>query len=281
MFQGDSAVSADRPSLPPASNGSITHRGRIVRTVKITVCQLHNAGESLERDWSRLLTHARSQASELVLLPEMPFSPWLARSASFTAASWNAAVEAHDHFEARFGEFGAASLAGTRPVDFGNGRNNVAFLWDGQHGLRTIHAKSRLENREGSWESIWYVSSPADFTPVKIASSMSAFLIGAELLETGAVEQYARDGATLILAPRSTPASDLTHWLDVARAAARSGQIFCASSNRAPDGAGWVIDPEGNVVAITDEAQPFATVDLQFPALPRIARVRREQRAHR
>jgi N-carbamoylputrescine amidase len=231
----------------------------------------------MERDWSGLLTHARSHDSELVLLPEMPFSPWLARSASFTAAAWNAAIDAHNRFESRFPEFGAARLVGTRPVDFGNGRNNVAFLWDAQHGLRTIHAKSHLENREGAWEPIWYVSSPAEFTSVQIGSSMSAFLIGAELLATGAVEQYARDGATLILIPRSTPGSDLKQWLDLARSAARRAHVFCASSNRAPDGAGWVIDPQGEVLALTDEAQPFVTVDLQFPALPRIARVRTEQ----
>jgi predicted amidohydrolase len=248
--------------------------------MKITVCQLNNTGEALERDWSRLQAHARSNESELVLLPEMPFSPWLARSASFCAASWNLAIDAHDRFEARFAEFGATSLAGTRPIDFGNGRNNVAFLWDVHYGMRTIHAKSQLENREGSWEPIWYVSSPADFTPVEIGTSMSGFLIGAELTSMGAGEQYARDGASLILTPRSTPASDLQQWLRLARNAAQRGHVFCASSNRAPDGAGWVIDPEGNVIAITDEAQPFATVDLQFPALPRLARARREQQAH-
>jgi predicted amidohydrolase len=280
LFQEGGAVSADRPALAPASNGPIRGNGRIFGSVKITVCQLHNAGAALERDWSGLLAHARSHESELVLLPEMPFSPWLAGSASFSAASWSAAVDVHDQFEARFLEFGATSLAGTRPVDFGNGRNNVAFLWDAHHGLRTIHAKSQLENRQGSWEPIWYVSSPADFTSVEIATSMSAFLIGAELLSTGAVEQYARDGATLILTPRSTPASDLKQWLDVARSAAKRGHLFCASSNRAPDGAAWVIDPEGNVIAITDEAQPFVTVDLQFPALPRLARARRERQAH-
>ena len=248
--------------------------------MKITVCQLHNTGEALERDWNQLRAHARSHESELVLLPEMPFSPWMARSASFSAASWNAAIDAHDRFEARFREFGATSLAGTRPLDFGNGRNNAAFLWDAQHGLRTIHAKSQLENREGSWEPIWYVSSPADFTSVEIATSRSAFLIGAELASMRAVEQYARDGATLILTPRSTPASDLKQWLDVARKAAERGHVFCASSNRAPDGAGWIIDPEGIVIAITDEAQPYATVDVQFPALSRRARARREQQAH-
>jgi N-carbamoylputrescine amidase len=245
--------------------------------VKITVCQLHSAGEALEHDWSRLLAHARSEHSELVLLPEMPFCPWLAESASFTAHSWYAAVAAHDQFEARFPEISPTSLAGTRPVDFGNGRHNVAFLWDAERGLRTIHAKSHLENREGAWEPVWYVSSPADYTAVEIGSSRSAFLIGAELLASDAVEQYSRDGVTLILTPRSTPAADLKQWLEVARSAAQRGHFFCVSSNRAPDGGGWVIDPEGNVMATTDEARPFVTVDLQFPVLRRVARTREVQ----
>ncbi|HEY6456661.1 MAG TPA: hypothetical protein VIY90_15415 [Steroidobacteraceae bacterium] len=248
--------------------------------MKITVCQLHNAAEALEDDWRRLLAHTRSQASELLLLPEMPFSPWLARSASFRAQSWAAAIDAHDRFEARFAELGATSVAATRPVDFGNGRHDVAFLWDARHGTRTIHAKSQLENREGAWEPIWYVSSPADYTSVEIAASRCAFLIGAELLATQAIEQYERDGVTLMLTPRSTPQADLKRWLEVARSAARQGHAFSASSNRAPDGAGWVIDSEGNVIAVTDEARPFVTVDLPFPALPRIARVRREQHTH-
>jgi N-carbamoylputrescine amidase len=248
--------------------------------VKITVCQLHNTGVALERDWGGLVAHARAQESELVLFPELPFSPWLAASAAFRAESWDSAVAAHDRFEARFPEFGATHLAGTRPVDFGNGRHNVAFLWDAQHGLRTIHAKSQLESRQGSWEPIWYVSSPADYTSVEIASSTAAFLIGAELLAGDGVDQYARDGVTLILNPRSTSAADLQPWLDVAQGAVRRAHVFCASSNRAPDGAGWVIDPQGRVIATTDEAQPFVTVDLQFPALPRAARVRREQQTH-
>ena len=199
--------------------------------MRITVCQLHSGGEALKRDWARLVSHAHAMASDLVLLPEMPFYPWLARSPSYQPHSWRA-VDAHDSWEKRFPEFAPTAVAATRPVDFGNGRNNAAFVWDAQFGIRSIHAKSQLENREGSWEPAWYVSSPSDLTPVEIATSVSAFLIGTELLATDAVEEYARDGATLLLTPRSTPANELDRWLDAARSAARRGRLFSASSNR-------------------------------------------------
>ncbi|HEV2704246.1 MAG TPA: nitrilase-related carbon-nitrogen hydrolase [Steroidobacteraceae bacterium] len=248
--------------------------------MKITVCQLPDGGDSLDEAWSRLVAHTRSRASDLVLLPELPFSPWLARSSSFRGESWQAAVEAHVRWEVRFAEFGPARLAGTRPVDFGNGRNNAAFLWDADQGLRSVHAKSRLENREGCWEPIWYVSSPREFTPVAIGASLSGFLIGAELLDIRAVEEYWRAGVTLLITPRSTPAGELHHWLGAAANAAKRGHAFSASSNRAPDGGGWIVDPEGKILALTDASEPFVTVDLQLPASPQIARQRREQQPH-
>jgi N-carbamoylputrescine amidase len=234
--------------------------------VKITVCQFHGAGEALERDWADLLAHTRSEASDLVLLPEMPFCPWLALSSSYRPEAWEAAIEAHDQWEQRFPEFGSAHIAATRPVDFGNGRNNVAFVWNVQNGLRTVHSKSHLENRKGCWEPVWYVGSPADFTPVKIASSVAGFLIGAELQGADAVDQYVHSGVTLLLTPRSTASSESDLWLGAARNAARRGQVCCASSNRAPDGGGWIIDATGTVLAITDESRPFVTVDLAHQA---------------
>ncbi|HEX3912476.1 MAG TPA: hypothetical protein VHW71_03120 [Steroidobacteraceae bacterium] len=247
-----------------------------VKLVKITVCQLHSSGEALQLDWARLMAHARSNATELVLLPEMPFYPWLALSPSFNPRSWQEAVDAHDRWERHFPEISPAALAATRPVDFGNGRNDEAFLWDGRHGVRSIHAKSKLENREGAWESAWYVSSPADFTPVEVATSVAAFLIGAELFDTGAGGQYARDGVTLLLVPRSTPEAESDRWLRAASDAARRGRCVLASSNCATGGGGWLIDPQGKLVASTNESQPFVTLDLAIPRSPQPTCTRNE-----
>ena len=222
---------------------------------------MNTSGEALEQEWTNLMVHALSEASDLVLLPEMPFSPWLAQASSFRGESWQAAIDAHNRWEARFPEFAFTRLAGTRPVDFGDVHNDAAFLWDARYGLRTIHAKS----------------SPAEFTPVTIGSCVAAFLIGAELLETAAIEEYSRDGVTLLLTPRSTPGRELQQWLDAARSATRRGHVFSASSNRAPAGGGWIIDPDGAVIAFTDRSRPFVTVDVEFPGAPQIARHRREQ----
>ena len=58
--------------------------------MKVTVCEMHNQPDRFEQDWKALIDHVTSAASELVLLPEMPFYPWLASSKTVEAKRWQA-----------------------------------------------------------------------------------------------------------------------------------------------------------------------------------------------
>ena len=48
--------------------------------MKVTVCQLRDEPEFLNLDWKALVKHVQNNKSELVVLPEMPFYPWMART---------------------------------------------------------------------------------------------------------------------------------------------------------------------------------------------------------
>lgn len=69
--------------------------------MKVTVCELANDLNELAGDWEALVRHVRSEASDLVLLPEAPFHPWIARTDHFDPAVWQASVEAHDRWMGR------------------------------------------------------------------------------------------------------------------------------------------------------------------------------------
>jgi predicted amidohydrolase len=235
--------------------------------MNITVCQLHDDGVALAQDWERLVEHARAARSELILLPEMPFYPWVARSSTYLARTWEAAVTAHDRWEKRFSEIAPTVIAATRPVDFGNERYNEGFIWNMEDGFRSVHAKAFLANREQSWEATWYRGAEAEFIPVELGASVAGFLIGAELYARDAVEQYAHQHVTLLLTPRSTTANEFNECFTAARDAARLTHAFAASSNRARDGAGWILDRDGKPLALTSSSQPYVTLDLEFPAL--------------
>ena len=102
--------------------------------LKVTVCELTNNPEQLARQWERLTTHTCAVASDLVLLPEMPFSPWLAASNVSDQQKWHAAVESHRRWIARLPELGARIVIGTRPVTIDQTPYNQGFIWTLDNG---------------------------------------------------------------------------------------------------------------------------------------------------
>jgi N-carbamoylputrescine amidase len=81
---------------------------------------------------------------------------------------------------------------------------------------------------------------------------------------------YARQGIHILANPRATEAQSLEKWIAGGTALAVMSGAYCISSNRAGAGqgevsfagGGWVIDPDGKLLARTSEAQPFVTVEI-------------------
>ena len=133
--------------------------------MKVTVCQLNDAAELLKKDWDRLVTHVKREASELVVLPEMPFYPWVAGTAKVDPAVWEASMQAHGQWMARFQEIAPATIAGTRPVLKDGKRLNEGFVWDLEGGYRPVHHKYYLPDEKylisGLPAGVWRRLSPA------------------------------------------------------------------------------------------------------------------------
>ena len=88
-------------------------------------------------------------------------------------------------------------------------------------------------------------------------------------LETYAA--YAARGVQVILSPRATAAATTAKWLSVGVVAAVRSGAFSVSSNRvdptgACGGVGWIISPEGDILASTSPDAPFATIDIDLAA---------------
>ena len=83
---------------------------------------------------------------------------------------------------------------------------------------------------------------------------------------------YGASRADLLCIPRATPSTSIDKWLAGGQTAAVCSGAYSLSSNLwyPPDhevdcgGLGWIIDPEGNVLATTSPDAPFATVDIDL-----------------
>ena len=235
--------------------------------MRLTVCELPADIAALQDAWEALVTHSRDEASDLVLLPEMPFHHWLAASKDANQEDWDASVAAHDLWHARLGELGAAAVVGSRPVVVGGKRHNEAFVWTAE-GYRGVHHKYYLPDEDGFWEATWYDRGEKEFHTAESPAGVLGLLVCTELWFTAHARDYGKEGAAIIANPRATEWSTRDKWLAGGRAAAVMSGAFCLSSNRSGrdpsglrwGGLAWVIDPDGTVLATTSEEEPFATV---------------------
>jgi predicted amidohydrolase len=250
--------------------------------MRITVCELNDQPEILALEWEQLAAHVAAEASELVLLPEMPFCSWFARTRPCEPVVWQAAVAAHDRWLARLGELSpAARVAGTRPVNNAMlERLNEGFVWERAGGYRGAHAKYYLPDEEGFWEASWYMRGDGQFAPIESGGVKMGFLICSELWFLERARAYGKAGVHLLLCPRGAELRTLEKWLVGGRTAAIVSGAFCLSSNRAgPNlpgapfgGHGWVIGPDGQVLDLTSPEAPFLTLDIDLGEAERAKR---------
>lgn len=240
--------------------------------MRLTVCHLD---PSLSRDpgyLDELRAHLAGHPTDLLLLPEMPFTPWLPARPDANAAAWTAAAETHDRRVPELATLGVDAVVSTRPaVDRAGPRRNRAFLWTRDGGAAPIRDKHYLPEEDGYWEQSWYAPGPRSFETARAGAATLGVLICTELWFLEWARHYGRQGADLLCVPRATSGESRDKWLAGGRTAAVCSGAYCLSSNLVTGSNaggpsfGWIVDPDGEVLATTSEAAPFATcaVDLE------------------
>ena len=242
--------------------------------MRVTVCELGDEPDAFARDWEQLVAHVKAQRSELVLLPEMPFCSWFAVTPVFGERAWQAAVASHDAWQTRLIELAPAIVLGTRPVNCDGRRLNEGFRWSQETGYTIVHHKYHLPNEDGFWEASWYQPGDGSFTPVTCADANIGFEICTELWAMENARTYGRESVHIIVTPRATPKASLDKWLVAGRATAMISGAFSLSSNHVSTerdslqlgGQGWIITPEGEVLGLTSQEQPFVTAEIELNA---------------
>lgn len=241
--------------------------------LRVTVCQLDSRDDHRTGALEALAEHARGEGSDLVLLPEMPFSTWLAVDRSPDLDAWRAGVEQHRAGVESLAGLGLRAAVATRPtVEPDGARHNQAFTWTAASGPARVRDKYYLPDEEGYWEASWYDRGELSHATAQVAGAVVGVPVCTDLWFMEGARSYARSGVELLCVPRATPASTLPKWLAGGQVAAVCAGAYCLSSNQwVPDGGatdhgglGWVVDPDGDVLATTSEADPFVTVEVDL-----------------
>lgn len=237
------------------------------------MCELPDYSLGLSDALEALEEHVRKERSDVVVLPEMPFVPWLASSDQFDEHSWRDALTADVAGLETLERLGAAYVISSKLTESVVGRRtNDAFTWSREGGLHAGHSKTKLPQETGYWEKTWFT--PGEQMPGlrEMAGLRCGTLLCTELWYADFALRLGRGGAHLIGVPRATTAVWADRWTLAGRFAAVASGGFVASSNRSGPtdsgpvfgGGGWVIDPSGDVLAETSASHPVVTVEIRL-----------------
>jgi N-carbamoylputrescine amidase len=247
--------------------------------LRVTAVELDSEAGPPRMALDALEVHIARHGSELLVLPELPFTSWFMTTREPDDGTWAEAVAAHDTGLAALRARGGPPTVLSVPRARGGRRHHDALLVERGAALR-LHTKSYLPDEAGAYEASWYEGGDGSFTVHPAAGTLIGVLMCSEAWYPEHARAMGRAGATLIAAPRATHASSLDRWVAALRVVAIVSGAYVVSSNRAGllgrvafAGAGMVIAPDGRVLATTSPDCPFVTVDVDLESC---ARARRE-----
>ena len=198
--------------------------------MKVSVCQFDNRDAELAATLRQISDHLRQQRGELLLLPEMCFSPWLAAERQPAPQGWLEAVDAHASQLGELDRLGAAAVVGTRPVIRADGEyRNQAYLWTAEPRIQPLHDKYYLPDEPGFWEARWYRRGELRFDTCETLGATIGVQICTEMWYFEWARHFARQGIELLCIPRATPHSTVDKWIAGGRAAAVCSGAYCLS----------------------------------------------------
>jgi N-carbamoylputrescine amidase len=239
--------------------------------MRVTVCELPHESRALAAAWAELCEHTSRHASELVLLPEFGFIDPLWEAELFDPARWAAAMALSDVWLRRLPELHAEHVVGTRPVSLDGRPFNEGYIWSAAGGPTPLRRKYFLPAEPGGWETHWFDRGDPVFPTFHAGALSFGLNICTELWALETYTAYVEQGVQAILSPRATAAVTTAKWLSVGVVAAVRSGAFSLSSNRVDPtgtcgGVGWVIRPDGQILAVTTPESPFATIDIDLAA---------------
>ncbi len=248
--------------------------------MRLAVCEAPAQMTPGSSDWQRLAHKVNSHMPDVFLLNEMPFGHWISAGTESHRETLLESQRIHDEGLAGLAELGSSVVVGTRPMFEGSRSTNQGFIWTANSGLEPVHTKQFFPDEGGYYEARWFERGEQRFDLGSANGLTIGFLICTDVWFNEWARHYGRQGADLIVIPRATPRPSLSRWLVATRMAAIVSGCYVASSNRAGaddrgqefGGAGWIVDPFGEVLATTSTDDTVMAVEMDLSLAKRAKR---------
>src|SRR5262245_47874086 len=123
--------------------------------MKVTVCEMSDNEHDFIADWNELTLYLDQSKTDLLLLPEMPFSKWIASEKKVNEGSKVQSVARHERWLVKLEELNARHIVYSKPVIAGDKFFNTAYVYERGSGHFKIHTKSFFPEESFFWEQTW------------------------------------------------------------------------------------------------------------------------------
>src|SRR5471030_1310500 len=242
--------------------------------MRVTVCELSDNEIRFIEDWTKLKNHLKTYKPDLLLLPEMPFSKWIASEKNADDATKVQSIQKHEKWMKELEQLKVKYTVYSKPVIDGGKFFNTAFVYEKGLGHYKIHTKSLFPEEEHFWEETWYDrEEQSSFKLLEYGDIKIGVLLCTEMWFTEHAREYGKQGVDLLLCPRATGMASVNQWIRCGQTLSVISGAYCLSSNRSGQGdndfqwggMGWIAKPmSGNTLGITSADEKFITRDIDL-----------------
>jgi len=240
----------------------------MVKTLRIGFVEWPEGLSTDHPNWPELKSSISSARPDILVTNELPFGPWIAESAVFSAEDASLSIHAHERGLEGLAELDLPGVISSRPVWTGKRLANEAFVMEKQ-AVRRLHRKQYFPNEPGWFESEWYAGDDSGFRVAEVLGIRIGLLLCTDAMFNERARAYGRQQASLIVIPRAS-GLDLDSWKIAGAMASLVSGAYVVSSNRVGagkggtrfGGGGYAYAPQGRLIAVTDAAHPMRIFEL-------------------
>jgi N-carbamoylputrescine amidase len=212
--------------------------------------------------------HVSETNPDMLVLPEMPFAPWVFHADTYNEETWQHTVENHAHWLSQLSNAIPTPIITSRPITRVGKNLNEAFYMDHNRNIHSLRSKRYLPNDFPALERVWFHEGESSDAVFDIQGNKFGMQLCSEIMYTETPRKLAENDVEIIVQARAT--GDHPRWRAASLLAASTAGAYVVGANRRSverdwfTGGSWVYSPEGELLAETSAAVPFVTVELDL-----------------
>lgn len=236
--------------------------------MKICAVEFPDEQNLYARTLEGIAQHVSETNPDLLVLPEMPFAPWVFHADTYDEETWQHTVENHAHWLGQLSTAIPTPIITSRPITRDQKNLNEALYMDHSRDIHSLRAKRYLPNDFPALERVWFHEGEAAGAVFDIQGNKFGIQLCSEIMYTETPRKLAENDVDVIVQSRAT--GDHPRWRAASLLAASTAGSYVVGANRRSverdwfTGGSWVYSPEGELLAETSAATPFVTVEVDL-----------------